>query len=93
MSEAASVVQQACEPACAPKARPTATGAAAPNRGKLGLHGDRNVPCSMLGVKEVHPARTMGPPSGAVLVSPSQRLKPHAMEPVLPQRASCRGRA
>lgn len=46
----------------------------------------RAVPCSMLGVKEIHSARTMGPPSGAELVSPAKRLAPHEREPRLPLR-------
>lgn len=48
----------------------------------------RVVPCSVLGIKEIHAARTMGPPSGAELVSPSKWLRPHEKEPRLPQRAS-----
>ncbi|KAI7838490.1 hypothetical protein COHA_007752 [Chlorella ohadii] len=41
----------------------------------------------MLGVKDIHGARTMGPPSGAELVSPTKRLAPHEKEPRLPPPA------
>lgn len=49
------------------------------------------MPCSMLGVKDIHGARTMGPPSGAELVSPTKRLAPHEKEPRLPPRERVHG--
>lgn len=44
------------------------------------------VPCSNLGAKQVRAAATMGPGSGAVLVSPTRFLLAHEKEPVLPER-------
>ena len=46
------------------------------------------VPCSSLGVKTVRAAATMGPGSGALLVSPDRFLRAHEREPVLPPRES-----
>lgn len=46
----------------------------------------RAVPCSSLGIKEVHAMRSMGPPSGAELVSTAKFLHKHEKEPRLPPR-------
>lgn len=69
-------------------ARPPRSPAAAKPARHAGPLDARAVPCSMLGVKDIHGARTMGPPSGAELVSPSKRLAPHEKEPRLPPRES-----
>lgn len=69
-------------------ARPPRSPAAAKPARHAGPLDPRAVPCSMLGVKDIHGARTMGPPSGAELVSPSKRLAPHEKEQRLPQRES-----
>jgi len=65
--------------------RPPRSPAAKPAR-HSGPLDPRAVPCSMLGVKDIHGARTMGPPSGAELVSPTKRMAPHEKEPRLPPR-------
>lgn len=46
----------------------------------------KQVPSSLLGVKQVRATATMGPGSGGVLVDPSHFLLKHEGEPELPPR-------
>eukprot|EP00887_Chlorella_sp_A99_P005952 scaffold29.g5952.t1 len=47
----------------------------------------KDVPCSLLGVKKVRAAATMGPGAGDIVVDPKQFLHKHEKEPVLPPPA------
>ena len=70
--------------------QPQAAGAPASRSRHGGALDPRAVPCSLLGVKKVRSAATMGPASGEELVSPSKWLRAHEREPQLPQRESRR---
>ena len=83
-------VGQTTAPPMSEAAAPKPQAAAAPSSRSrhVGVLDPRAVPCSLLGVKKVLSAATMGPASGEELVSPSKWLRAHEREPQLPQRES-----